>query len=514
MLEKLLKGIPFIGMFLFFLLLNPINMFGAKRIVISESNFRTVFSQSGCVYVVKTAINLKGGEVKIPENSALKFKRRGKMTNGTVVGAQTKLVGMKNGCLGVTLKGEWILPTIKDTYFDSSELTDNQILENIYTVQSMTLDNIIYLSKPEYQIVLTSKHKQGLKLKSNAILHLNSTLKVVGNDLPQYTVVSAGDNTKILGGRIIGDVGSHTYVEGTTSQWGFGISISNVKDVTIDGLYVTRCTGDGIYIGGGIVSDIGDYSQASKNIVLKGILSDDNRRQGLSITCADGVYVENCTFSNTGKTESTRPGCGLDIEPNKGQSVRNVTFKNCKFLNNNEILEASIGGYQSEGEKCNVEKILLEDCIATGPISVRSGSVILRRCNMETLSIHLAKMPKDKVLIENCIIEGGSGVSIRSVGGTTDKDYLPVYTFKDCSIRMNEVLTRSIFSMINHKGNEVAEFKIENCELQFPAGSQKFGMVPEKMSCDFDFNNCSIVPSGHSLDLNKKMFINCRIVNK
>lgn len=514
MLAKLQKGIPFVWVLFFCIMLNSITAYGAKRVVVNESNYRTAFSQPGCVFVVKTTVNLKGAEIKVPENSSLKFKRKGKLTNGTVFGTETKLVGMKKACLGVILKGEWILPTIKDTFFDSSELTDNQILDNIYAVQSTTLDNTIYLSKPEYLIVLTSKHKQGLKLKSNAILHFSSTLKVVGNDLPQYTVVSAGDNTMILGGTIIGDVGSHTYVEGTTSQWGFGVSISNVKNVTIDGLYVTKCTGDGVYIGGGIVSDIGDYSQASKNIVLKRILSDDNRRQGLSITCADGVYVENCTFSNTGKTEFIGPGCGLDIEPNKGQSVRNVTFKNCKFLNNRDILEVSIGGYISEGSKCNVEKIIMEDCVATGPISVRSGSVILRRCNMETLSIHLARMPKDKVLIENCRIECGSGVSIRSVGNTTDKDYLPVYTFRDCSIKMNDVLTRGIFSMINHKGNEVAEFKIENCEIQFPAGTQKFGMVQEKMSCDFEFNNCDIVPLGRSLDLNKKMFNNCRIVNK
>lgn len=512
--EKLLRFNPFVWVFLFSMMMNPITMYGAKRLVVNESNYQTIFSQPGCVYVVKTAIDLNGKEVKMPENSSLRFRREGKLVNGTIVGKGTKLVGLKAACLGVILKGNWILPTIKDANFDDSYLTDNQILDNIYAVQSSDLDNTIYLTRTEYSIVLTSKHKQGLKLKSNATLHLNTTLKVMGNDLPQYTVVLAGDNTTIIGGIIIGDVGNHTYIEGTSSQWGFGVSISNVKNVTIKDLHVSKCTGDGIYIGGGIMSDIGDYSQASKYIVIKDVLSDDNRRQGISITCADGVYVENCIFSNTGKTEFSSPGCGLDIEPNKGQSVRNVTFKNCQFLNNNDILDVSIGGYVAEGDKCNVEQILLEDCIATGPISVRSGSTILRRCAMGTLSIHLAIMPKEKVLFENCKIEGGSGITIRSSGKTSDRTNMPVYSFTGCSISMNEALTRSVFSMITHKGNEVADFKVENCEIQLPPGSQKFGIVQDKMTCTFAFKNCVFATKGRSIDLKNTMFTDCRVISK
>ena len=282
--------------------------------------------------------------------------------------------------------------------------------------------------------------------------------------------------------------------------------------MNISDLHVSRCTGDGIYIGGGTGSFLGDYSEANKNIVLCDIVSDDNRRQGVSITYADGVLIRDCVFSNTGKTEAVSPGCGLDIEPNEGQAVRNVTISNCRFLNNNKILDVSIGGYRSEGDRCNVEGITMENCEVSGPLSVRSGSVTLRNCSMATLSLHLAKMPKGKVVFDHCQIKDGSGVTIRSVGKTTDSDNMPVYTFKSCTIGMNQVLTRAMFSTINHKGNEVAEFNVEDCTILLPTGSQKYDIVQDKANLSFRFSNCGINANGRQVDLRGSRYANCRIL--
>ena len=226
------------------------------------------------------------------------------------------------------------------------------------------------------------------------------------------------------------------------------------------------------------------------------------------------MWIENCTFSNTGKTESVSPGCGMDIEPNDGQSVKNVTVKNCRFVNNNKILDVSIGGYQTDGDKCNVEGIHLERCYITGPLSIRTGSVVLRDCDMATLSIHLAKMPKDKVLIESCKIHGGSGVTIRSVGKTTDAMYMPVYTFKSCTLDMDQVLTRGMFSKINHKGDEVAEFNVEDCIISMPEGTQKYDVIQANNTCTFRFSKCEINARGRSVNLNNKSFSNCRLSEK
>ena len=489
-----------------------VNVFAASQVYADAEYETNLFSTPGKVYIVDSCLDLKGKEIKLADNCTIKFSRGGKLTNGIVVGKNTKLVGLKKACLGVTIKGNWILPTIKDSFFDYTLLTDNEVLDNIYALQSPTIRNKIVLAKPSYKIVLTDKRKRGLQLKNNAVLELRTTLYVVGNSLSNYTVLSAANDNRIIGGRIVGDVGQHTYAEGTTSEWGFGIALFNCSNVRIEKVHISKCTGDGIYIGGGTVSELQDYSKGSQNVYIKNVICDDNRRQGISITYADGVVLDNCIFSGTGKTELTSPGCGMDIEPNKGQSVRNVVVRKCKILNNNKVLDASIGGYRTEGDKCSVENILLENCEITGPLCICTGSVTLRNCSMSTLSIHLAKMPKDKVLLSNCSITGGSGIKIRSVGTTTDDSYLPVYSFKSCTISMDEVLTKAMFSTINHKGNEVASFNLENCNIQLPGGEQKYEMIQSNNKCSFRFVKCGFKNNGRTLDLGNRIFENCKLL--
>lgn len=487
--------------------------YASGRFVVKGKQDINPFVTPNSTYVIKGIVDLGGKEMQIPESCSIKFKKNGKLVNGALKGSDTKLKNPRIGCIGVLMKGTWNIPIIKDSYFDSLLLSDNQIFDNISQIQSDEISNKILLTKPTYRIVLDKKHKVGLSLKSNTELINGSVITIAGNDLPQYTIISvARNNIRISGGEIVGDIGSHQYIEGTTSQWGFGISINKATNVTVSDIKLSKCTGDGIYIGGGKGKFIGDCSEASKNIVIKDVVSDDNRRQGISITYAEGVRIENCTFSNTGRTESVSPGCGMDIEPNEGQAVKNVMVKNCRFLNNNKILDVSIGGYQTEGDKCNVETILFEKCYVTGPLSIRTGSVVLRDCEMATLSIHLAKMPKEKVLIEKCKIHNGSGVTIRSVGRTTDSENMPVYHFKSCLMSMNQVSTRAMFSNIRHNGDEVAEFHVADCTISLPGGTQKYDIVVPHSSCSFSFLNCEFVAHDRVIDLSNKQFTNCRLV--
>jgi len=510
--EVFLCHLRFIGVLLLFHIAED-NIHAINRIIVSESNVREVFSQPGCEYIINSIIDLKKTEIKIPDKSVLKFTHYGKLKNGSIVGNHTKLIGLKTVCIGVTMKGEWILPKISDSFFDTECLTDNEIIDNINTLQSSSIHNHIFLTKPEYRIVLNSKRKWGLILKDNADLNIKSILSLESNDLPNYAVIFAASNVRITGGIIIGDVGNHTYQDGTTSEWGFGILVNGSENVTIKGMRITKCIGDGIYIGGGKTDDIGDYSMASKNIYIKNVVADDNRRQGISITCADGVYIENCLFSNTGMTEFTSPGCGIDIEPNKAQSVRNVIIKKSRILDNNKILDASVGGYTAEGNKCNVENILFEDCEITGTLCVSTGSVTLIKCSMATLGLHLAKMPKEYVIVDHCTITGGSGVTIRSVGKTTDEVNAPFYSFKYCTIGMDEVLTPGIFSMINHKGNEVSTFIIENCNFIFPKEEKSFELIQKNCTCSFNFTKCRFDTKGRTIETNNKYFKDCIINN-
>ena len=473
-----------------------------------------MLTTSSTTYIIQSTIDLGGRKIKIPEGCTLVFKRNGRIVNGTVEGNQTKMMSLKEQCLGVKLTGSWILSKIDDNFFDFSILSDNQVLDNISVLQSDSIKNRIVLNKPVYKVILTSEHRIALLLASNTVLRCNSSLEVQGNDLPIYTVIeiTRKEDVIVKGGRIKGDIGSHRYIKGSTSEWGYGLYVYNSTNVRIDNIHISKCIGDGIFIGGGRVSVLEDYSKASKNIHVKNAICDDNRRQGISITYADGVVLEKCTFSNTGRTEFTSPGCGLDIEPNAGQSVRDVIIKSCRFIHNDRIMDISVGGYKAEGPKCNVESIVFDDCIITGTVSIRTGSLIMNRCTMKTLEIHLAKMPKEKVLLEKCNIQGGLGVKIRTVDDVTDENHLPVYNFKACSIELEDVKMTSLFSTVNHRGNEKAKFVVDNCSIVIPGGDGVVAIVPPRSNMPFSFTNCQIQSNGRSIELDSRMFSKCRII--
>ena len=96
-----------------------------------------------------------------------------------------------------------------------------------------------------YSVVLTEKHKNALLLKSNTILRSASNISVERNDLITYAVIKIGNssNVKMYGGSITSDMGNHSYREGTTSEWGFGISVGGVNNVLISGVSISKCTG-------------------------------------------------------------------------------------------------------------------------------------------------------------------------------------------------------------------------------------------------------------------------------
>ncbi|MEL4106099.1 right-handed parallel beta-helix repeat-containing protein [Oscillospiraceae bacterium WX1] len=157
-----------------------------------------------------------------------------------------------------------------------------------------------------------------LKLRSNQTLKLadNAILQALPTASANYSVldISGVTGVTVTGGKIVGDRDTH---RGTSGEWGMGILIENgANNVAVTNITITNCWGDGLYLGGGT---------AVTNIRLEGVTADNNRRQGLSITNATGVTVTNSTFKNT---QGTAPEAGIDLEPNEGQVVANVTITN------------------------------------------------------------------------------------------------------------------------------------------------------------------------------------------
>ena len=106
------------------------------------------------------------------------------------------------------------------------------------------------------------------------------------------------------------------------AEWRAGLTWLDCRTVTMLGLTIRDTGGDGIYIG----------REQSKDILIRDVVCDSNHRQGMSVTSAENLHVENCVFSNT---VGTSPMAGIDLEPNRAEEkMVNVVIRNCIFDNN------------------------------------------------------------------------------------------------------------------------------------------------------------------------------------
>lgn len=166
-----------------------------------------------------------------------------------------------------------------------------------------------------------------LNLGNNMTLMMNgASLKAIPNNATSYAILNITGVSKVnvVGGTLIGDRIGHT---GTTGEWGMGINVASASNVLISAVTSSNAWGDGFYIGS---SD--SQGSGSSNISLCSVIASNNRRQGLSITAANGVSVNNSMFTYT---NGTAPMCGIDIEPNAGNTVNNVQILNSNVQYNN-----------------------------------------------------------------------------------------------------------------------------------------------------------------------------------
>ena len=91
----------------------------------------------------------------------------------------------------------------------------------------------------------------------------------------------------------------------------------------------------------------------------------------MSVVEADGLVVTNSVFKNT---RGTRPGAGIDLEPNEAtQKIANVRIENSKFLDNEGA------GILIAGKKARISNVEITRNLFTGtlPIVVEDAPGVL-----------------------------------------------------------------------------------------------------------------------------------------
>ena len=172
-----------------------------------------------------------------------------------------------------------------------------------------------------YMVDAVSNERR-LKIRKDTTLKLSpgATIKAIPNGALNYSLLTIANvaNVTVSGGTLEGDRGQHTDKAG---EWGMGLMIvEGAKNVTVSGVTSKEMWGDGFYVA------------TAQNVTFCSVVSDHNRRQGLSVIEVDQLEVVSSVFSNT---QGTRPSAGIDFEPdNVQQRISNVRVHNSKFLNN------------------------------------------------------------------------------------------------------------------------------------------------------------------------------------
>lgn len=217
-------------------------------------------------------------------------------------------------------------------------------------INQMNIGDTLYFFPGTFMIDATAAKKLIWKSNINIEISPQATLKVISNNAGNYELFDLSNlsNIRIIGGgRLQGERTTHT---GTTGEWGMGIMMKKSTNIKIEDIRIDDFWGDGIYVGGD------GYGNQSKNICIRKVHADNNRRQGISVVNIDGLLVDGCTLSNT---NGTAPQTGIDFEPNNnGEMLKNIVVRGTKIINNagGDILFAH-GALARE----QVNKYLLDD---------------------------------------------------------------------------------------------------------------------------------------------------------
>ncbi len=247
-------------------------------------------------------------------------------------------------------------------------------------------------------------------LKSNMTFFMDNgaILKAMPNDREKNGIlkIENAENINIIGGQLQGERNQH---QGTTGEWGMGLEIYASKNIAIEGVTATDNWGDGFYVG-----------NRATQIQFCSVTADNNRRQGLSVTSADGITINNSVFMNT---NGALPMDGIDLEPNKGETVMNVQILNSKFLNNKGSGIESVVADDLTG-RAFVKQVIIDHntVFKNGSIGAYSAGIKISRQSSQHITNNIVKdnLQDGIAIVNNATNNIISGNQVSGNGNKTD----------------------------------------------------------------------------------------------
>lgn len=356
-------------------------------------------------YKLEKDIDLRGGRYVIPEGVTI-VAGKGTIKNGTLIGNNTQLKG--KGCFfnQIKIEGTWKCKEISTSMFKN--LSYNNSIVNVFALANHNVNNVITIERGSYN-VSTELAQASISIPSNTTVLLNGDINLLPNKFEQCYVfdINNAHSITIKGvGKIIGDRVGHL---GKTGEWGFGVRIKRSDNVLIEGITISHCWGDCIYI-----------CDKSNCITVRNCNLNNSRRQGISVISANNVSVSDCVISNI---SGTAPGSAIDIEPNANDTVCNVRITNVT------VKDCFIGFAASGDEKVNrfTENVKFFNCHVSKvkgiPVTIINVKDVLidncsLDCSAEAYAIYLeqvrnASVTNNVLSSEKYIFNTTKGVKIK-----------------------------------------------------------------------------------------------------
>jgi hypothetical protein len=128
-----------------------------------------------------------------------------------------------------------------------------------------------------------------------------------------FQTVPGSKNVRFVGGIIEGDMSPVP-----SGGWRIGLRGDSVAGMTVVGSIFRNWKTDGVWIGGNTPSTL---------VRLDSVVCEEFGRNGLSVVNASGVEIARCHFGHC--PEGASPGAGVDVEPNPGERVVDLSLYEC-----------------------------------------------------------------------------------------------------------------------------------------------------------------------------------------
>lgn len=385
--------------------------------------------------IIDKDVDLKGCVCKIPVGKTLVFKG-GIIKNGVLHGNMTKIECKGKAFKRVTIKGSWDVPEISTRLF--ADLSYENSLRDVVSLAHPKVKNRIVIEKGDYKVMVEQKAKVCVPLCSNTDFILKGTIRLIPNNLKSCDIIQAkGENINIKGnGTIIGDKHTHT---GTEGEWGMGINLKRAVNATISGLTIKDCWGDCIYVGGN-----------SRNVLIEKCKLDHGRRQGISVTKANGVIIRNCTITNV---SGTNPQYAIDVEPNRRDSVDNIIIENVTVMDCEGGFLVTRGRLKEGAKTPWIGKVVIQNCQVSCkrkiPVNVKRCEEVkiekntlyaTGRAAIYVLETGKATVQNNTASIDGSILEQAKNGAKKLIG--KGKEPIHVKTLGQSIVKKNKLIER------------------------------------------------------------------------